>query len=217
MSHKDFPTIVKNYWDQNQVSLEETITSFTNSLSLWNTHTFKNIYLRNNKLLARILGTQKTLCFNNCDQLRSLENNLQDELLKLLQCEEGFWFLKSKVNWLSLSDKNTKFFHQSVLIERRKNKITQLLKEEGTWISDQQQIGTKINNNFCNILTASPNVQPPQLDYLLMLPKINETLKKKTHYAFSQMKLKKKNALWNINPFKSPGEDGLHAIFYQRN
>lgn len=26
-----------------------------------------------------------------------------------------------------------------------------------------------------------------------------------------------KSALWNIQPFKALGEDGLHAIFYQKN
>lgn len=118
---KDFQMIVKNSWDQDHLNLDETITSFTNSISYWNSNTFKNIFKRKKRLLARILSVHKLLCSNNCDQLRILEKQLQDELLALFKSEEEFWFLKSKINWLSLGDKNTIFSRVSWSKEEKIN------------------------------------------------------------------------------------------------
>lgn len=47
-----------------------------------------------------------------------------------------------------------------------------------------------------------------------MLPKIpNEEISRLT-YPPNQSEIK--TTLWNIHPYKTPGEDGLHAIFYQK-
>lgn len=35
---------------------------------------------------------------------------------------------KSHVDWLGMSDKNTKFFHTSTLIKRRRNRVEMLKK-----------------------------------------------------------------------------------------
>lgn len=43
---------------------------------------------------------------------------------------------KSRVEWLKMGDRNTKFLHTSTLIRRRMNKIEQLKNEEGEWVRD---------------------------------------------------------------------------------
>lgn len=51
-----------------------------------------------------------------------LEEELQNKYNKILKNEKEFWQLKSRIDWLSLGDHHTKFFHAATLNKRRKNK-----------------------------------------------------------------------------------------------
>ena len=49
---------------------------------------------------------------------------LQAELLSIYQNEERNFIQKSKLNWLSLGDENTSFFHRFLNAKKRRNLIT---------------------------------------------------------------------------------------------
>lgn len=215
MSHKDFPDLVKNSWNQRLLPLQETIEIFKEKLTHWNKFTFKNLFYQKKQIIARLSRVQKTFCFNNCDQHRNLERHLHDELLKILRNGEEFWMLKSRVSWLSLGDKNSKFFHKSALIRRRRNKITQLINRDGNWIFNPQHISTEITNHLKNIHAQHQITSPPNQTFLNMLPKLSE--EDCISLIAPSTELEIKNALWSIHPFKTPGDNVLHAIFYQKN
>nr|KYP48675.1 hypothetical protein KK1_029657 [Cajanus cajan] len=50
-----------------------------------------------------------------------LSKKLWSEYEHVLIQEELLWFQKSRYKWLELGDRNTKYFHGSTLIRRRKN------------------------------------------------------------------------------------------------
>lgn len=60
----------------------------------------------------------------------------------LLQ-EEVLWMQKSPVDWLRLGDKNTKFFHTTTLVRRRRNRVETLMNDEGALLTDS----TDLKNN----------------------------------------------------------------------
>ena len=41
----------------------------------------------------------------------------------MLNQEEEIWALKSRVNWLVQGDRNTNFYHVSMLVRRKRNQI----------------------------------------------------------------------------------------------
>ena len=45
-----------------------------------------------------------------------LEKDLQRELNEVLNQEQELWALKSRLNWMVLSDRNTSFFHVSTIV-----------------------------------------------------------------------------------------------------
>lgn len=54
---------------------------------------------------------------------------------------------KSREDWLKASDKNTKFFHMSTLIRRRRNRIS-VIKYNQNWIHDEQEISEFFTKHF---------------------------------------------------------------------
>ena len=50
-------------------------------------------------------------------------HKVQDEINCLLLQDEFFWRQRSRVIWLPVGDKNTKYFHQRASQQRRKNHI----------------------------------------------------------------------------------------------
>ena len=60
------------------------------------------------------------------------------ELSTALKAEEMFWRQKSRVLWLREGDRNSKYFHALVKQRRAKNRITQLLDENGNVVEDEE-------------------------------------------------------------------------------
>jgi hypothetical protein len=52
----------------------------------------------------------------------------------LLEQEEIHWLQRSRVNWLSQGDKNTRFFHQFASARRKKNMIKRLKDDSKEWV-----------------------------------------------------------------------------------
>lgn len=122
--------------------------------------------------------------------------------------------LKSRISWLNLVDKNTKFFHKAALTKRRKNKITHLLIGENNWVNDFQEIGHEIISALINTFCSTTTITSPDENTLNLLPKLtmDQNLNLVTTIVISEIK----TTLWNIHPFKTPGDDGLHVAFYQK-
>lgn len=59
--------------------------------------------------------------------------------LILLQ-EEMLWLHKSFVEWLKSGDNNTKFFHTSTVVRRRRYKIHMLLDDEGRRVEGNEKL-----------------------------------------------------------------------------
>ncbi|XP_050207478.1 uncharacterized protein LOC126656897 [Mercurialis annua] len=75
----------------------------------------------------------------NCHLLAE-ERAMNYHLRYLLLCEESFLKQKSRIQWLTLGDSNTNFFHNSIKQKRIKNNVSILKLEIGESITDQDEI-----------------------------------------------------------------------------
>ncbi|KAJ6714928.1 GLYCINE-RICH CELL WALL STRUCTURAL PROTEIN 1.8-LIKE [Salix viminalis] len=74
----------------------------------------------------------------------------------LRKVEESLYKQRSKVQWLKLGDKNTTFFHHSVLHRRHRNAIHSLRKEDGVEERDREELGKMAASHFKDILSTNP-------------------------------------------------------------
>lgn len=53
---------------------------------------------------------------------------------------EAYWLQRSRLKWTSEGDRNTKFFHSVTATRRRKNSITMIKQNDGTWTVDGKKV-----------------------------------------------------------------------------
>jgi hypothetical protein len=123
------------------------------------------------------------------------------------------WRQRSRIDWLSEGDKNSKFFHQRASMRRRKYLIKTLARDDGQLTEDGNEMQT-MASDFYQQLYTSEGVQG--MDQVLpqvpqkVTPAINDIL----IAEFNPMEVK--NALFQMFPTKTPGLDGFPAHFFQR-
>lgn len=77
-------------------------------------------------MVARLRGIQSSIAKSPNEYLLNLGEVLRKEYWEILQQEEEFWLVKSRLNWLIQDDKNVKSFHSSALIRRKRNILARL-------------------------------------------------------------------------------------------
>ncbi|KAK5836132.1 hypothetical protein PVK06_011886 [Gossypium arboreum] len=85
-----------------------------------------NMFARKMRTMRELKRVQKALEQRNSIRLGSREAKLRLEVETILSQEELLWFQKSRSEWFSSGDWNTRFFHSQTLKPRKQNKIVTL-------------------------------------------------------------------------------------------
>ncbi|KAH9751258.1 putative ribonuclease H protein [Citrus sinensis] len=152
----------------------------------------------------------KTFVSETC--LMDLEVTLKRELESILSQEEILWFQKSRRDWIEFGDRNTKYFHRQTIQRRRQNQIVMLKDEHGNWIEDVDIIKAHAVTFFKDLYTKEPGEHIPY-PLVSMFPKVEEINLGKLNAGVCEDDIRE--AIFSMHPFKAPGVDGLHAVFYQ--
>lgn len=109
---------------------------------------FGNIFVRKKKIAARLTGIQVGISNRLSQSLIDLEKDLRREYAEVLRIEEKFWIMKSRVEMLVNGDRNTSFYHTSIIAQRRRNKIVSLRDGNGYWIGNEIDVAEYIRLGF---------------------------------------------------------------------
>lgn len=142
----------------------------------------------------------------------ALRSELWVELNNILKQEEIFWFQKSRCNWLKMGDRNTKFFHASTIIRRKKNKIIALKDNDDCWVTDPGELKQLARDFYSNLFSHNTQIDTEASPCLLGSHLQEEDIID-VERPVSDGEIKE--AMFSMGPLKAPGVDGLHAIFFQ--
>ena len=142
-----------------------------------------------------------------------LEFDLQTELSEWLFRSEVIWRQKSRELWLKLGDKNSKNFHLSTIIRRRRNNIDAIKNGEGTWIQEANQIRAHFRENFIDLFNEEDVCFPEHLDHLV-LPCITEEENEGLQCIPTLEEIK--GVLFQMQDLKAFGPDGFPTLFYKQ-
>jgi uncharacterized protein YjdB len=81
------------------------------------------------------------------------EIKVTDQIVELNHREEIMWQQRSRIQWLSAGDKNTKFFHMRASQRRKKNKITKL-RLNGQIATDEQEMKNMTTSFYKQLYTS---------------------------------------------------------------
>lgn len=109
-------------------------------------------------------GIQKALSQKFSRGLIKLEEKLQKELDNVLHQEEMLWFQKSRMEAIRDGDRNTKIFHLSTVIRRKRNRIDMLKNNEGTWVSKVEDVKNMVVDYWKELFTEEG--QGEVVDYI---------------------------------------------------
>lgn len=128
----------------------------------------------------------------------------------LLQ-EELLWLQKSRNDWLKHSDNNTRFFHTSTLVRRRRNKVGFLIDDSGQRVENAEHLKILDLNFYKDLFTEDPNAGG---DFLKgCFPTLGTGTKQRLGARFTLEETR--NALKMMGSLKALGPDGFHPIFFK--
>ena len=126
--------------------------------------------------------------------------------------EESLWKQKSHTKWLPATDLNTKFFHLSTIVRRRRNAIDFLKNQQGNWISGREDIGKCFVDFFTGLFTSSNPSIPNNLDGLISPSLSQDDIEMLTKIPTAD---EIKKVVFSMGSNKSPGADGMPALFFK--
>ena len=214
----DFMGIVSTSWTSHITG--NPIYQFTTKLCILKT-ALRKLHHHHTSHIASKVGQAKTTWQNAQFQLDSNPTSIAAQnserahaklYMQLCKDEESLLKQRSRINWLQLGDRNTKFFHNSLLHRQVRNRIHSLHDSTGTIITDQQEMG-KLASTYYEQLLSAP--QPPLSGPVNHIyPNIiSDASKSAINLPITDEDIK--TALFSIPDNKSPGPDGYNAYFFK--
>ena len=140
-------------------------------------------------------------------------NGLRRELNLLLGKEEHMWRQRSRISWLTMGDRNTKYFHGRASQRCRRNFISRLSDERGGWLESNEEIAGKMIEYYTSLFTTShPTnmVEAVTNVHKVVTVEMNNSLTREFKAEEVEQAIKQ------MAPSKAPGPDGMPPIFYQK-
>lgn len=113
---------------------------------------------------------------------------------------------------LHLGDRNTQYFHQKTLVQRRGNKIEALLNDHKEWVYDDTAIQQALVSYFYSLFSSNVSVNSI-LDTTYSYPRIEPS---ELQVSVDPISLEVvRCALFSMGNYKAPGPDDLHPLFFK--
>ncbi|PSS08274.1 Endonuclease [Actinidia chinensis var. chinensis] len=218
LSHPKFMPLVKDVWENTDVNgwagfrILKKMQALKSKLKIWNVEGFGNINIKLQAVEEKIHNLEMIEESRALDVVEAeSKKNLKSELRESSRLAEILWRQKSRVNWIKLGDKNTRFFQASAAARYWKNFIGSV-EVEGTWLEEPLDIKTA-SVNFFSKLFNEEEWQRPKLEGDLLLS-LDEDAIDSLESPFLEEEVVQ--AVKECDNLKAPGPDGFNFSFVKK-
>ncbi|KAH7865616.1 hypothetical protein Vadar_008962 [Vaccinium darrowii] len=125
-------------------------------LKEWSKRTFGDLRLKIELAMGHLSKIQHNLSKGYKADFLMEEKKILQDLEDLWQKETMYWHQRSRIKWLQLGDRNSRFFHLSTIQRRQKNQIVRLKDGLGTWKENPREIAGIVNDYFGELFKEPP-------------------------------------------------------------
>lgn len=107
-------------------------------------------------------------------------------------------------------DRNTRYFHGTTVVRRRRKHFSKIQNDNGDWVSDPEELERKVTGFYKKLYAEEEEYVP------LCLTDCFPTLTNELFCDLRKHAIEEeiRRAVFSIGGFKAPGKDGFHALFY---
>ncbi|KAF7154187.1 hypothetical protein RHSIM_Rhsim01G0110800 [Rhododendron simsii] len=154
--------IIDDMWAQNVAGSDmfrlcKKLRGCKDKLKEWHKKNFEDLRLQIAVLKDHLEDIQKKSEVGFSPERYIEEKVVITKLADLWQKESMFWHQRSRVNWLRMGDRNTRFFHLTTIQRRQRNQIAKLKAENGEWQTDPALIANTIQSHFSKLYANPPS------------------------------------------------------------
>lgn len=213
--HQNFASFVDEQWKSTHFEgsasfiLKEKLKALKNSLKVWNNEIFgqldSKIKDKRREVEMIDLSLEEDQVYEGLGEEKS---RLCSELWLLLKRKNNLLFQKSRLKWLKDGDANSKYFHNAMNWQRKRNEIQGLLVNQ-ILIEGVEEVKQEIFNHFSSQF-AENEWNRPVLDGI-DFKQLSHSDSSALTAPFTEEEIKL--AVWGCGNGKSPGPDGFNFKF----
>ncbi|KAG2290102.1 hypothetical protein Bca52824_049706 [Brassica carinata] len=169
IDHPEYSTVVSEAWNPgaiigtNQFKLVRSMKLLKKELRKINTRYFSGISTRVKEQTVTVEALQRVLLTRPDVATAVEEHRERGKLNVLLDAEQKFFRQRSRVRWADVGDRNTPFFHKTVIQRNSRNHIHYLRDENDTFLGTTSAIKAHAAAYFQNILGETEMIDAPVL------------------------------------------------------
>jgi hypothetical protein len=109
------------------------------------------------------------------EELKEQEALIKQQLDERRSQEETLWRKKSRIQWLQEGERNTKFFHISMIQHRHINRISHLVTKQGQMLQTHEDLEQELVSYYQDLLSEPPGDRSPAIEKITQHIPVNIT------------------------------------------